>query len=101
MEKPQARDQTCGAVVPLLLGDAPGVRRRLPLVDQRGRIACLDTEASVQSVLWQGLTVRGSGTQTGCGDEALAVRVVLAPLGHQACGRRPFAIIVADCNGFC
>ena len=86
-------DHPCGAVVPLIIGDAPGVLRRLHLLEQIGMIAFFDPENIVQTVGVQGLDVRGIGTQTVFGDDELEMGVVLAQLGHKAFGGIAFTII--------
>ena len=93
IDKAKAMHHTRGAVVPLIIGDAPGVLRRLHLLEQIGMIAFFDPEDIVQTVVVQGLDVRGIGTQTVFGDDELEVRVVLAQLGHKAFGGIAFTII--------
>jgi hypothetical protein len=93
MDKADAIDHPCGAVVSLRKGATSGVFRRLHWLEQQGMIAFVDPEERVQSMVVQGLERRGIGTQTGCGDEALEGRVVLAQLGHQAFGGLTFTII--------
>jgi hypothetical protein len=94
IDKPKAVDKTCGTVVPLLIGDAPGVLRRLHLVEQKGMITGFDAEEIAQVVGVQGLQVGGIGTQTVFGDDEREVRVVLAQLGHKAFGGISFTIIL-------
>jgi hypothetical protein len=89
-----AMDHTRGAVMPLIVGHVPGWRGRLPRLDPRGVVACLDPKPVVEAVVWPGLEVRGMGTQAVCGHDALEVRVVLAPLGHDACGGVACTILV-------
>ena len=48
----------------------------------------------MQIVVMQGLNVRGIGTQTVFGDDALEVRVVLAQLGNKTLGAMTFTIIL-------
>ena len=56
-------------------------------------IACFHPEDIVESVVLQGLNVRGIGTQTIFGDDKLEVRVVVAQLDHKAFSGIPFTII--------
>ena len=94
VDKAEAMDHPCGAVVSLIRGDTSGVLRRLHLLEQKGMIAFFDPEEIVQSMVVQGLDMRGIGTQTVFGDDELEVRVVLAQLGHKAFGGIPFTIIL-------
>jgi len=94
MDQATPRPQTCGAVVSLVIGHAPGVLRRLHLRTQQGMIAVFDPEDIVQIIGVQGRDVGSMGTQAVFSDEALEVRVLLAQLRHQALGGMPFAIIV-------
>ena len=50
IEQAKSMDQPCGAVVPFIRGHAPGVLRGLALLEQRGMIACFDTQDVVQTV---------------------------------------------------
>jgi hypothetical protein len=84
---------TRSAVVPFIIRDAPGVLRRLYLLEQQGMIAFFDPEDIVEIVGVQGLDVRGIGTQAVFGDDELKVRVVVAQLGNKALGGIPFTII--------
>ena len=86
-------DHTRGAVVPLIIGHAPGVLRRLHLLEQIGMIAFFDARDIVQTVVVQGLDVGGIGTQAVFGDDELEVGVVLAQLGNKAFGGIAFTII--------
>ena len=85
---------TRSAVVPFIIRDAPGVLRRLHLLEQQGMITFFDTQDIVQSVVLQGLNMRGIGTQAVFGDDQLEVGVVLAQFGDQALGGIAFAIIL-------
>ena len=93
IDKAKAMDQPCGAVVSFIIGDAPGVLRRLHLLEQKGMIAFFDPKDIVQIVVVQGLDVRGIGTQTVFGDDELEVGMILAQLGHKAFGGIAFTII--------
>jgi hypothetical protein len=94
IDKAKAMDNPGGAVVSLLSGDAPGVLRRLHLLEQRGMIAFFDAENRVKPMILQGLNMRGVGTQALFGDNTLEVRMVLTQLGNEALGGLPFTIIV-------
>jgi hypothetical protein len=74
------------AVMPLIRGDAPSVFRGLDRLAQRGVIACFDTPAIVQPVVWQDLDRRCMGPQAVRGAQAFQVRVVLTSLGHEPFG---------------
>ena len=54
---------THGSVMSLVIGDTPGVLRRLPLSEQRGMIAFFDPKHIVQMMVLEGCNVRGIGTQ--------------------------------------
>jgi hypothetical protein len=79
--------------VPLIIGDAAGVLGRLDLMAQIGVIACFDPEAIVTTIIVQGLDAGGSRTATVFGDDARAVGMSLAQLGHQPFGGMAFTII--------
>jgi hypothetical protein len=85
-----ARYNTCGTVVPLIIRDTPGLRRRLHLLEQLGMIAFCDPADRVQTVRLQGLAGRGMRTPAVCSEHACAVWVVLMPLGNQPCRGLPF-----------
>jgi hypothetical protein len=68
----------CGTVVPLLIGHAPRWLGHLHRLAQIGVIACFAPEDVVTPIIVQGLDGGGSGTEAVFGDQALAVRVVLA-----------------------
>ena len=85
--------EPCGAVVPFIPGAAPSVLCGLDLLEQRGMIAFFHPEDIVEIVVLQGRNVRGIGTQTVFGDNALQVGMILAQLGHKALGGMTFAII--------
>jgi hypothetical protein len=95
IDKPKARRPPGSAVVSCISGHAPGVRRRLDLLEQQGMLTLFAPEEVVQSMRVQRLAGRGSGTQAVVGNDKLAGRVVLAPPGHQAFGGSAFALILA------
>src|SRR5262245_31539416 len=78
IDKPKAMDHPGSAVVSLIIGHAPGVLRRLYLLEQKGMIAFFDSEDIVQSVVVQGLDVRSIGTQAVFGDDKLEVGVIVS-----------------------
>src|SRR5213076_558599 len=86
IDKAEAMDHPCGAVVSLIPGDTSGVLRCLHLREEIGMIAFFDPEKIAQAVGVEGLDMWGIGTQTVFGNDALEVRVVLAQLGHKAFG---------------
>ena len=95
MDKAQARPKTCSTVMAFIRGPAPGVLRRLHLLEQQGMIALFAPEERVQSGVVSGRDMRGLGTQPVCGDDALEVWVVWAQLGDDPFGGMAFAIIFA------
>ena len=94
IDKAEAMDHSCGAVVSLIIGDPSGVLRGLPLLAERGLIAFFDAKKIAETVGVEGLDRRGMGTQTVCSDDALAVGMVLAPRGHKPVGGMACTIIV-------
>ena len=94
IDKAEAMDHPCGAVVSLIRGDTAGVLRGLHLLEQIGMIAFFDTQDVVQTVRVQGLDVGSIRTQTVFGDDELEVGMVLTQLGHKALGGIAFAIIL-------
>jgi len=66
------------AVMSFIIGHAPGLLRRLYLLEQKGMIAFFDSKDIVEIVVLQRLDVRRIRTQAVFGDDALEVRVVLA-----------------------
>ena len=82
-----------GMVMAFIIGDVPGVLRRLHLLEQPGMIAFFDPENIVQPMIVQGLNMRGIGTQAIFGDNELEVRVVPTQLGNEAFGGIAFTII--------
>jgi hypothetical protein len=86
LPKAAARDHTRGAVMPLIVGHGPGWRGRLHRLDQRGVVACCAPKNGVAAVVVPGLDGRRMGPQAVFGHDALEVRVILAPRGHDACG---------------
>src|SRR3989454_6376318 len=61
-----------GAVMALIIRDAPSVLGCLPLGEEMGMIAFFDTENIMQPMIVQGLDVGGIGTQTVFGDNTYA-----------------------------
>src|SRR5437667_10569290 len=84
IDKAEAMDHSCGAVVSLIIGDPSGLLRGLPLLAERGRIAFFDAKKIAGTVGVGGLDRRGMGTQSGSSDDAPAVGRVRAPRGHKA-----------------
>src|SRR6516225_11901388 len=82
-----------GAVVPLIIGNAPSFFGRLHLVEQIGMIPLFDPEDIVTSIVMQGFDVGSIGTQGVFGDDELEMRVILAQLGDEAFGSVAFAIV--------
>ena len=64
-------------------------------------IAFFDPQNIVQMVVFEGLDVRGIGTQAIFRDDKLEVRMVLAQLGNQALGGIAFTIIFAQFIAVC
>jgi hypothetical protein len=94
MDKPQAMDHPCGAVVAFIQGHAPGLLRRLYLLEHKGMIAFFDAKDIVQTMLVQRLNGWGRRTEAVVGDEACAGWVILAQCDHKAFGGMTFTIIV-------
>jgi len=86
-------DNSCGTVVPRILGHAPSCFGRLHLLAPRGMRAVFAPEDSVTPVIVQGRDVGGLGTQRVVGDDALELRMILASRGHEACGGMACTII--------
>src|SRR5439155_25428721 len=95
MDKPPAMAPPGRAVVALISGHAPGVRRRRHRLAHKGMLAFLAPADLMQSVVLQGLAGRRIGTPAVCGDDALVGRVVLAELDEQPFGGMAFTIIFA------
>jgi hypothetical protein len=93
MDQPNAMDHPGSAVVSVIIGHAPGMRRRLYLREQQGLLAFFDPTARVQIVMLPRRDVRSIGTQAVFGDDALEVRVVLAPCDDKPFGSMAFAIM--------
>ena len=69
IDKAKAMPKTRAPVLSLVIGYAPGVLRRLDLLEQKGMIALFDPEDVVQIMGVQRLDVRGIGTQAVFGDD--------------------------------
>ena len=82
-----------GAVVPLIIGDAPSFFGHLHLLEHIGMITFFDPEDRVTSIVMQGCDVGSIGTQGVFGDDELEMRVILAQFGHEAFGGMAFAIV--------
>jgi hypothetical protein len=95
IDQPKAMHTTCGAVVPHIMGDTPGLVSRLHLPEQQGMVTFFDPENRGQMVVLERLHVRGIGTQTVFSDDELEVGVIVPQLGNKALGGMAFAIIVA------
>jgi hypothetical protein len=98
MDKAKAMHYPGSAVVSLISSHAPGMLRRLHLLEQPGMIAFFDSEKIVQPMIVRGFKMRGSGTQAIFGDNALEVRMVPTQLGHEAFGGMPFTIILKSAS---
>src|SRR2546421_25793 len=72
-----------GAVVPLIIGDSTSVFSCLPLVEYIGMLSFFAPKDRVTRGVMQRLDVGGVRTETVFGDDALAMRVIVAPLGHE------------------
>lgn len=94
MHQAAAMDHTRGAVRPRIVGHVPGWRGRLHRLDQIGVVACCAPKPVVEAVVLPGLAVRGMGPQAVFGHDAREVRVVVAPLGHEAFGGVACTIMV-------
>jgi hypothetical protein len=94
MDKPKAMDNPSSTVVSFIMGHAPGMLRRLSLLEPKALIAFFDPQARGQIVMWQRLEGRSMGTQAVCGDEEREVGVVLAPFDDQPFGSMAFPSIL-------
>ena len=81
------------AVMAFIIGHAPGLLRRLYLLEQKGMIAFFDAKDIAQIMVLQRLDVRRIRTQAVFGDDALKVRVVLTQFDDKAFGGITFTII--------
>jgi hypothetical protein len=78
VHKAKPMHHTRGAVMPLIIGHAPGFLGCLHLFEEIGMIAFFDPENIVATVIMQGLDVGGIGTQTVFGNDEFEMRVILA-----------------------
>jgi len=95
VDQAQPLPHPSGAVMALILRDAPSVLGCLPLGEEMGMIAFCDTENIMPPRRVQGLDVGGMGTPTVVGDDAREMGVIVAERGDAAVGRLPCTIVLA------
>jgi hypothetical protein len=94
MDKAEAVEHPYGTGVAFSIGDPAGMLRGLDLLEQTGMSPVVEPQEVVQTVRLEGRDVGGMRTEPVCGDDALAVRLSLAPLGPKALGGMAFASIL-------
>src|SRR5713101_3978174 len=93
MNKPKLMFNACGAVMPLIRGEASLSLGHLHLLKQISMIACFDPENVVTAVIVQGFNVRRIGTDSIFGDNKPEMGMVLAQLGNEAFGGITLTIV--------